>query len=113
MKQIQINKELYIGIVDENLVRGILRTYQDILEKEFNTYISEDDKGFSEDLAVKELCEIEVEEEIKQGKKYQVVGYIKVEPEKIELLTYEEALKEKEQGELMQPENIYKIEETE
>jgi hypothetical protein len=43
-------------------------------------------------------------------KKYRVICYIKVEPNNIELLTYDEAIKEKEQGELMQPENIYEIE---
>jgi len=47
----------------------------------------------------------------KMDKKYQVVTYIRVEPEKIEPLTYNEAKKEKEQAELMQPENIYEIEE--
>lgn len=48
-------------------------------------------------------------------KKYQVVCYMRVEQEKedIEPLTLEEAKKEKEQGEFMQPENIYKIEEIE
>jgi len=52
----------------------------------------------------------EKQKEIK-SKKYQVVGYIKVEPEAVEPQTYEEALKDKESQELMQPENIYQIKE--
>jgi len=50
-----------------------------------------------------------------KSKKFIVVGYIRVEPEKesIEPQTYEEALKDKESQELMQPENIFKIEEIE
>lgn len=47
-------------------------------------------------------------------KKYRVVCYMRIEPEdEVESLTYEEAVKEKEQGEFMQPENVYKIEEIE
>lgn len=53
-------KKLYKGIVDEDLVRGIIRTYQDVLKDKFNVFISEDDKGFSEDFAIKELCEVEI-----------------------------------------------------
>jgi len=44
-------------------------------------------------------------------KKYRLICYIKVEPEESEQLTYEEALGEKEQGEFLFPENIYRIEE--
>jgi len=45
-------------------------------------------------------------------KRYRIVCYAKVEPEEIEkFLTLEEAQAEKEQGELMQPENKYEIEE--
>jgi len=54
-------------------------------------------------------------EDITKGKKYQVVGYIRVEPEPevVEPQTYEECLKDMESQELMQPENIFKIEEIE
>lgn len=44
-------------------------------------------------------------------KKYRVICYIRVDPEDTEPISYKEAVKEKEQGEFMQPENIYKIEE--
>ncbi len=44
-------------------------------------------------------------------KKYRLVAYLRVEPEKSELLTYDEALAEKEQQEFLFPENIYRIEE--
>ena len=44
-------------------------------------------------------------------KKYQVVCYLRIEPENKTPLTYEEALEDKEQLEFMQPENIYRIEE--
>lgn len=47
------------------------------------------------------------------NKKYQVVCYIRVEPEQIESLTYDDAVEVKDNLELMQPENIYKIEEIE
>lgn len=52
---------LYHGIVDEDLVRGILRTYQDILEDELGIYISEIDKDITEERAVRELCDTEIE----------------------------------------------------
>ena len=55
-----IIKKSYPKIIDENLVRGIIREYTDILDKKFNYGISEDDKIFSEDLAVKELCTEEI-----------------------------------------------------
>jgi hypothetical protein len=44
-------------------------------------------------------------------KQYQLVAFIRVEAEEGEPMPYEEALKEKEQQELMCPENIYRIEE--
>ncbi len=44
-------------------------------------------------------------------KKYQVVCYLRIDSECKTPLTYEEALQDKEQLELMQPENIYRIEE--
>lgn len=44
-------------------------------------------------------------------KKYKVVCYMRVEAEEQEPLTLEEAEAEKEQGEFMQPENRYEIEE--
>ena len=46
-------------------------------------------------------------------KKYQVVCYMRIEPEDPQPLTYKEALEEKEHLELLQPEHIYKIEEIE
>ncbi|UCG04918.1 MAG: hypothetical protein JSV83_13410 [Desulfobacterales bacterium] len=44
-------------------------------------------------------------------KKYQLVCYMRVEPEELKPLTYEQALQDKQQLELMQPDNIYRIEE--
>jgi len=44
-------------------------------------------------------------------KKYQVVCYFRIDTEAKMPLTYEEALQDKEQLELMQPENIYRIKE--
>ena len=44
-------------------------------------------------------------------KKYRLVAYLRVDPEDQEPMTYEEALAEKEQQELMGPENLYRIEE--
>lgn len=46
-------------------------------------------------------------------KKYKIVAYMRIEPEEAELLTKEEAEKEREQLEFMQPENHYEIEEVE
>jgi len=43
-------------------------------------------------------------------KKYQVVCFIRVGPEDPEPLTYKDALLEKGNLEMMQPENIYRIE---
>ena len=48
--------------------------------------------------------------ETMNSKKYQVVCYLRVDPEDPESLTYEQALSEKEHLELLQPENVYKIE---
>jgi hypothetical protein len=45
-------------------------------------------------------------------KKYRIVCYMRIENE-TEPMALEEAKKEKEQAELMQPENIYEIEEAE
>ena len=46
-----------------------------------------------------------------EDKKYQVICYMRVAPEDPKPITYNEALKEKEHMELLQPENIYRIEE--
>ena len=46
-----------------------------------------------------------------RDKGYQLVSFIRIGPEDSEPLTYEEALAEKEQQELMCPENLYQIEE--
>lgn len=43
--------------------------------------------------------------------KYQVVCYMRIEPEEIEPQTYKDALSEMRNQEFMQPENIYRIEE--
>lgn len=45
------------------------------------------------------------------AKRYRVVAYMRTDSEDEELLTYKEALSEKEQQELMFPENLYQIEE--
>ena len=44
-------------------------------------------------------------------KKYQVTCYMRIETEEVEPLTYREALSDKEHLEMLQPENIYRIEE--
>ncbi|MDP2217161.1 MAG: hypothetical protein Q8J68_07750 [Methanolobus sp.] len=41
---------------------------------------------------------------------YKLVGFVRVEPENQKLMTLDEAKKEKEHCETMQPENIYVIE---
>jgi|GEM_PF-3056946 len=46
-------------------------------------------------------------------RKYCVVGFMRIDPEDPEPLTYRQALKEKEQMEFLQPENIYRIEKIE
>jgi hypothetical protein len=46
-------------------------------------------------------------------KKYQLICYVRIETGDGMPLTYKEALQDKEQLELMQPENIYRIEEIE
>ena len=46
------------------------------------------------------------------ARRYRLIAFMRIEPEDDEPLTYEEALAEKEQQELMSPENIYRIEET-
>ena len=45
------------------------------------------------------------------GKRYRLIAFMRIEPEDSEPLTYAEALSEKEQQELMCPENLYQIEE--
>ena len=47
------------------------------------------------------------------ARRYRLIAFMRIEPEDDEVLTYEEALAEKEQQELMCPENIYRIEEGE
>ena len=46
------------------------------------------------------------------AKRYQLIAYIRVDPEDPQPLTYEQALSEQEQQEFMSPENIYRIEQT-
>jgi len=45
-----------------------------------------------------------------ETKKYQVVCYMRIDPEEPEPQTYKEALREMRNQEFMQPENIYRIE---
>ena len=47
----------------------------------------------------------------KPAKQYRLIAFIRVDPEDDEPMTYEQALAEKEQQELMSPENMYRIEE--
>jgi hypothetical protein len=42
--------------------------------------------------------------------RYRLVAFMRIEPEDTESLTYAEALSEKEQQELISPENLYRIE---
>ena len=42
-------------------------------------------------------------------KKYQVVCYIRVDPDEVNPMTYEQALAEQEHLEFLHPENIYQI----
>ena len=46
----------------------------------------------------------------KTARRYSLIAVIRVESDEAEPLTYEEALAEKEQLELMCPENVYRIE---
>ena len=45
------------------------------------------------------------------AKRYRLVAFMRIETEDTDPLTYQEALADKEQQELMSPENIYRIEE--
>ena len=45
------------------------------------------------------------------GPRFRLIAYIRVDPEDDEPMTYEQALAEKDQQELMSPENMYRIEE--
>ena len=47
----------------------------------------------------------------KPARRYRLIAFMRIEPEGDEPLTYDEALAEKEQQELMSPENLYRIEE--
>ena len=49
--------------------------------------------------------------ETMNSKKYQVVCYLRVDSADPESLTYKQALNEKKHLELLQPENVYRIEE--
>ena len=51
------------------------------------------------------------EEENQAHKRYRLISYLRIDPEDDEPLTYEEALSEKDQQELMCPENLHRIEE--
>ena len=44
-------------------------------------------------------------------KQYRLIAFMRIEPEAAEPMTYEDALAEKKQQELMSPENMYRIEE--
>ena len=45
------------------------------------------------------------------AKRYQLIAYIRVDPEDTQPLTYEQALSEQEQQQFMSPENVYRIQE--
>ena len=45
------------------------------------------------------------------GRRYRVITFMRIDPEEDEPLTYEQALSEKEQQELMCPEHLHRIEE--
>ncbi len=44
-------------------------------------------------------------------RRYRLIAFMRIEPEAADPVAYEEALAEKEQQELMFPENLYRIEE--
>lgn len=45
-----------------------------------------------------------------ETEKYRLIAFVRVDPEDEEPMTYAEALAEKEQQELISPENLYRIE---
>jgi len=51
------------------------------------------------------------ESETQSGRRYRLITFMRIDPEDDEPLTYEEALSEKEQQELMCPENLHRMEE--
>jgi len=64
------------------------------------------------DMTLAELLEAHDQEQaVTTGKHYRLISYMRIEPEEDAPLTYEEALAEKEQQEMMCPENLHIIEE--
>ena len=51
------------------------------------------------------------ESDAQTGRRYRLITFMRIDPEEDEPLTYEQALSEKEQQELMCPENLHRIEE--
>jgi len=64
------------------------------------------------DMTLAELLEAHDQEQaLTSGKQFHLISYMRIQPEEDAPLTYEEALAEKEQQELMCPENLHIIEE--
>ena len=51
------------------------------------------------------------ESDAQTGRRYRLITFMRIDPEEDEPLTYEQALSEKEQQELMCPEHLHRIEE--
>lgn len=72
------------------------------------------EEGMDLDMTLSEL--LAYQKEIRRAgthRRYRLIAYIRVDPEDEEPMTYEEALREKEQQEFLFPENLYRIEEIE
>ena len=91
--------------IDEILIQDIIKTYD----------ISKNKEEFEKEIRIFFDGLKDIGKGSDKSKKYQVVSYMKIEPdeEAVEPQTYEECLKDKESQELMQPENIFQIEEIE
>jgi hypothetical protein len=76
-------------------------------------------KGYSQAIQDRQNGQVEHEaqqEQQRAGKKYVVVPYLRIDDCDVdprEYMSYEDALKEQEHFELMQPENVYRVEEVE
>jgi len=73
-------------------------------------------KGYTQAVQDRKDGQITYEAEQEQqriGKKYVVIPYLGIHEGDYEPMSYEDALKEQEHFEIMQPENVYKIEEVE
>jgi hypothetical protein len=73
-------------------------------------------KGYSRAIEDRKDGQVQYEAEQEQrraGKEYVVVPYLRIGEGDYEPMSYEDALKEQEHFELMQPENVYRVEEVE